>query len=349
MLAPIGSGPEGAAVLDGITVLDLSVFGPGARCARALADYGASVVKVGAPGGPQPEFYAYGAGRGMTRIELDLKSPAGRDEFLDRAAETDVVIESFRPGVADRLGIGYEQVKAVNRSVVYCSTTGYGQSGPRSQWAGHDVNYLAVGGFLHCSGRDADDVPALPGATVADVAAGGMHAAMSIMAALVRGAGGYLDVSVADGVLWLQSLYVDEYLATGVVPGPGHNVLTGRYACYGVYRCADDRFVSVGAIEPNFFANLCRRLGIGDWAAKQYDDAAQDGLRSVLRARFTTRTRDEWIRELAAADCCVAPVLTIEEVTDDDQFTHRGAFVTASHPQHGEFRQVGPVLAGSPR
>jgi alpha-methylacyl-CoA racemase len=333
-------------MLDGVSVLDLSVFGPGARCARALADYGAHVVKLGAPGGPQPEFYAYGAGRGMTRIELDLKVEEGKQEFLRLAAEFDVVIESFRPGVVDRLGIGYEHVKAVNPAIVYCSTTGYGQSGPRSQWAGHDIDYLAVGGFLHCSGRDADGVPALPGATVADVAAGGMHAAMSILAALVSGEGAYLDVSVADGVLWMQSLYVDEYLATGVVPGPGHNVLTGRYACYGVYRCADDRFLAVGAIEPHFFANLCRALGIDDWVAKQYDDAGQDGLRSVLRERFAERDRDEWVAELAGADCCVAPVLTIQEVVDDDQFAARSAFVKAFHPDHGEFVQVGPVLAG---
>jgi alpha-methylacyl-CoA racemase len=166
----------------------------------------------------------------------------------------------------------------------------------------------------------------------------------------VSGDGAYLDVSVADGVLWMQSLYVDEYLATGIVPGPGHNVLTGRYACYGAYACRDGAAVAVGAIEPNFFANLCRALGIDDhWAERQYDDAAQDGLRSVMRERFATRTRDEWVADLAAADCCVAPVLTIEEVTDDDQFTHRGAFMTAAHPDHGEFRQVGPVLAGGLR
>jgi alpha-methylacyl-CoA racemase len=336
-------------VLDGITVLDLSVFGPGARCARALADYGAEVVKIGAPGGARPEVYAYGAGRGMTRIELDLKSEEGRDGFLARAADSDVVIESFRPGVADRLGVGYEPVRAVNSRIVYCSTTGYGQSGPRSQWAGHDINYLAVGGYLHCSGRDADGLPVLPGATVADVAAGGMHAAMSIMAALVQGEGAYLDVSVADGVLWMQSLSVDEYLYTGVVPGPGHNVLTGRYACYGIYRCADDRFVAVGAIEPHFFANLCRALGLENWAAKQYDDDSQDALRTALGAAFASRTRDVWVGELGPSDCCVAPVLEVVEVVEDDQFEFRDAFGTVTDPRHGEFRQVAPLLAGSRR
>jgi alpha-methylacyl-CoA racemase len=336
-------------MLDGITVLDLSVFGPGARCARALADYGAEVVKVGAPGGPLPEFYAYGAGRGMTRVEIDLKTERGTQEFLEKAEQAFVVIESFRPGVVDRLGVGYEAVRAVNPRIVYCSTTGYGQDGPRSQWAGHDINYLAVGGYLHCSGRDAHDVPALPGATVADVAAGGMHAAMSIMAALVSGEGAHLDVSVADGVLWMQSLYVDEYLYTGVVPGPGHSVLTGRYACYGVYRCADDRFVAIGAIEPPFFANLCRALELDDWIAKQYDDDSQGALQAALATAFASRARDAWVAELGPADCCIAPVLDIVEVGRDEQFLHRHAFGTITDPQHRLFRQVGPVLAGGVR
>lgn len=338
-------------MLDGITVLDLSTFGPGARCSRALADYGAHIVKVGAPGGPQPEFFAYGAGRGMTRVELDLKAEAGRAEFLNRSADADVVIESFRPGVVDRLGIGFDAVRAINPDVVYCSTTGYGQTGPRSLWAGHDLNYLAVGGFLHCSGRDADGAPALPGATVADVAAGGMHAAMSVLAALVArertGDGAYLDVSVADGVLWMQSLYIDEYLATGVVPGPGHNVLTGRYACYGVYRCADDRFLAVGAIEPNFFANLCHALGLDDLSAQQYDDEAQTGVRAALASALAARTRNEWVAQLASSDCCVAPVLDITEVVADEQFAARGAFGSASVPDHEPFLQVTSVFAGA--
>src|SRR4029077_11179697 len=256
-------------MLDGVTVLDLSSVGPAARTSRWLADYGARVVKVGPPprqSGVQivPPFYAYSAHRGMERVLLDLKTPAGRDAFLRLAARADVVIESFRPGVVDRLGIGDATVRAANPGIVYCSTSGYGQHGPRSQWAGHDLNYLAVGGYLDCSGRGAAGGPALPGATVGYAAGGGMQAVIAILAALVQrsatGVGAYLDVSVADGVVALMSLYVDEFLATGEVPGPRHNILTGRYACYDVYRCADDRWIAVGAIEPNFYANLCRAL-----------------------------------------------------------------------------------------
>src|SRR3954447_14084487 len=218
-------------MLEGITVLDLASVGPAARTSRWLADYGARVVKVGPPpkqSGVQivPPFYAYSGHRGMERVLLDLKARSGRDAFLRLAANADVVIESFRPGVVDRLGIGDADVRAVNPGIVFCSTSGYGQTGPRSQWAGHDLNYLAAGGYLDCSGRGADGGPALPGATVADSAAGGMHAVMSILAAIVgrnaTGEGQHLDVAVADGVVALMSLYVDEYLATGAVPGPGH-------------------------------------------------------------------------------------------------------------------------------
>jgi alpha-methylacyl-CoA racemase len=180
-----------------------------------------------------------------------------------------------------------------------------------------------------------------------------MHAVIAILAALVRrgvtGEGAYLDVSVADGVLALMALQVDEYLATGVVPGPGHDVLTGRYACYDTYRARDGKWLAVAAIEPHFWANLCGALGLEWWGDHQYDDAVQDEIRDSLSAVFATRDRDDWIAELAGADTCVAPVLSVAEVVEDAQFTVRGAFVEAIHPRHGPFLQVGPVLAGTVR
>ncbi len=345
-------------MLAGVTVLDFASVGPAARASRGLADYGAVVVKVGPVprrGGVQitPPFYAYSGHRGMRRILFDLKSDAGRDAFLRLARDADVVLESFRPGVVDRLGIGYDAVRAVNADIVYCSTSGYGQTGPRSQTAGHDLDYLAVGGFLDCSGRGAEGGPPLPGATIADSAGGGMHAVMAILAALVRraatGEGAFLDVSVADGVLAFMSLYVDEYLATGEVPGPGHNILTGRYACYDVYGSSDGDWLAVAAIEPHFYANLCRLLGLERWADHQDDDAVQDEIRADFTRVFASRTRDEWVALLADADTCVAPVLSVPELVDDAQFVARGAVVEAKHPTHGEFRQVAPVLAGQVR
>lgn len=344
--------------LAGTTVLDLSTVGPATRCSRLLADYGARVVKVGPP--PKagatplvPPFHAYSGQRGQQRAQIDLRSERGRAAFLRLAAAADVVLESFRPGVVDRLGVGYEAVRAVNPGIVYCSTSGYGQTGPYAQRAGHDINYLAVGGYLHMSERTAEGRPPLPGATVADIAAGGLHAAAAILAALVArartGEGTYLDVAVADGVLWMLSLYIDEYLATGEAPGPGHYVLTGRYACYDVYPTADDRWLAVGAIEPAFWANLCRLVGLERWIDHQTDDAVQDAIRADLRAVFRTRTRDEWVALLADADTCVAPVLDIAEVAADPQVAARGAIVEAVHPQRPPFRQLGPLLAGTPR
>ena len=337
-------------------MLDLASVGPAARATRLLADYGADVVKLG----PVPRraavatvapSYAYSGHRGMRRALLDLKSGDGRDAFLDLTRCADVVVESFRPGVADRLGISYEAVRAVNHRVVYCSTSGYGQTGPRRDWAGHDLNYLAVSGYVHCSGRDADGTPALPGATVADIAAGGMHAALAMMAALLRrdrtGGGEYLDVSVADGALGMMSLYADEHLATGAEPGPGHYILTGRYACYGLYACADGRYLSVAAIEGAFWSNLCRALDLHRYIDAQLDDHAQDEIRAAIAAVLATAGRDEWVRRLGPADCCVAPVNSVSEAVVDEQYRARGAVVGAEHPIDGTIEQVGPVWAGA--
>lgn len=345
-------------LLDGITVLDLASVGPAARTSRWLADYGARVVKIGPPpkhGGAHitPPFYAYAGHRGMQRVLLDLKTEAGTATFLRLAATADIVIESFRPGVVDRLGIGPAAVHAVNPGAVYCSTSGYGQTGPRSQWAGHDLNYLAVGGYLDCSGRDADGGPALPGATIADSAGGGMQAVIAILAALVArnvtGEGATLDVSIADGVVALMSLNVDEYLATGEVPAPRHSLLTGRYACYDVYPCADGTWLAVGAIEPQFFANLCRALGCERWIEHQTDDAVQEQIRADFRAAFATRPRDEWVADLGPANTCVSEVATVPELVHDAHLRSREVFVTATRADGPDFEQVGWLLAGADR
>jgi len=339
-------------------VLDLSTVGPAARCTRLLADYGARVVKVGpvpaADAAPiEPQFFAYSGHRGMRRVLVDLKDADGVAAFLALAAAADVVVESFRPGVVDRLGIGYAAVSARNAGVVYCSTSGYGQDGPAAQWAGHDIDYLAVGGYLAMSTPGVDGAPPLPGATVADAAAGGMQAALAITAALAgraaTGRGAYLDVSVAEGVLWLMSLPIDEQLALGGDVGPGHDILSGRYACYGTYRTSDGRWVAVGAIEAKFFANLCAALGCPELAAAQLEESAQPAIRAAFAAAFATRSRDEWVEALAGADTCVAPVLEVGEVAGHPQFSARRVVGAASHPTEGELRQLAPLLAGMPR
>lgn len=355
-MTPQAPDPAPTGALQGVRVLDLAAVGPGARATRLLADYGAEVVKVGpvprhAGVAVVPPPYAYSGYRGMRRALFDLKSDEGRDALVALARLADAVVESFRPGVADRLGVGYEALRAVNEGIVYCSTSGYGQDGPRRDWAGHDLNYLAVSGYVHCSGRDAGGTPALPGATIADIAAGGMHAALAIMAALLRrertGHGRYLDVSVADGALGMMSLYADEHLATGAEPGPGHYILTGRYACYGVYACRDGRYLSVAAIEPAFWANLCRELGLDRYLDAQTDDDVQGEIRAAIKAALASADRDEWVRRLGPADCCVAPVNRVSEAVADEQYRSRGVVVRAEHPTEGTIEQVGPVWAGA--
>jgi alpha-methylacyl-CoA racemase len=341
-----------AGLLDGITVLDLSSVGPGTRASRWLADYGATVIKVGAvpsAGNVQiiPVYHAYGGGRGTKRALFDLKSAEGREAFLRLAESADVLLESFRPGVMKKLGVGYEDVKARNPKIVYCSTSGYGQEGPYSQWAGHDINYLALGGYLDASQRAEGGQPPVPGTTIADSAAGGMHAVMSICAALVKREGAYLDVSVADAVVQLMSVNVEDHLATGAVPGHRHTMTTGRYAAYDTYRCSDGGWISVGAIEPKFWANFCNLIGLPQWAKEQTNDALQDQIRSEVAEVIATKTRDEWTELLAPNDTCVAPVLSVPEVVTDPQLST--GLVTSVHPTHGEFRSVGPTLAGQVR
>ncbi|MBE9539263.1 MAG: CoA transferase [Proteobacteria bacterium] len=344
--------------LEGLTILDLASVGPAARASRILADYGMNVIKVApvaAKGAKQidPVFHAYGAGRGMKKIRVDLKSEQGREVIYKLAASVDVIMESYRPGVASRLGVGYDDIVKVNPSIVYCSTSGYGQDGPYAQWAGHDINYLALAGFLACSGRDGEGRPAIPGASVADSAGGGMHAAMAIISALLnrfrKNEGAYLDVAATDGVLSLMSLYLDQYTATGVETRPNEAVLTGGYAWYGVYKTKEGGAISVGAIEPHFFKNLCRLLALEQYNDCQYDCSVQDEMKAAFQKKFLTGTRDEWTDLLAAENTCVAPVLSIAEVVEDEHLVSRNSFMTAVHPEQGEFSQLAPILAGCER
>lgn len=346
------------ALLSGYKVLDLASVGPAARASRILADYGMDILKVApvsAKGAKQiePVFHAYGAGRGTRQIRVDLKSPEGRRAIGRLVEGVDVVIESYRPGVVSRLGVGYEDLRAINPRIVYCSTSGYGQDGPWSQWAGHDINYVAVSGYLACSGRDAEGRPAMPGATVGDSAGGGMQAALAVIAALLHvakgGEGRHLDVSITDGMLNLMSLYIDRFLATGEETQPGSDVLTGRYAWYGVYTCADGRHVSIGPVEGHFFRNLCRLLELEQYSASQYDDTKQDEMRAAFARRFLTKPRDAWVAALAGQDTCVAPVLSIAEVAASPHLRARQSFMHARHAEQGSFEQLAPVLAGGER
>lgn len=341
--------------LRGITLLDLSGIGPSARCVRLLADLGARWIKVTPPAKAERwsiPWHSYGAMRGAEQIELDLKAPRGRDTFLKMARRADIVIESFRPGVAARLGIGWRDCGAANPRLVYCALSGYGQDGPYAQWAGHDINYQALSGALATAGRNARGTPAVPGQTFADSAGGGWHGALLIMAALIArqstGTGKFLDISASEGMLHLAQLSIDEYLATGEEPRGDVSLTNGGYAFYDTYATADGGAVAVGAIEPKFFRNLCIALDLPHLVERQYDVAAQSDLRTAFAAKFKTRTRAEWAKLFAGMDACVTPVLSISEVTEDPHWRARGMFIDFTHPEHGTKGQLRPIGRGDP-
>ena len=333
--------------LQGITVLEIGGLGPTIRCGRALADLGARWVRVirpEIPVGVEVPWYCYGGPDGVETLEMDLRTDEGRRAFLLLVRRSDVVLEGMRPGAATRLGIGYTVVAEVNPAVVYCSITGYGQDGPYAQRAGHDLNYQALAGSLALAGRRTDGAPALPGMTIADSAGGGWRAALRVLAALLlrarTGEGSRLDVSVAEGVVELMSLPLDEHLATGIAPKQGGTVLTGRFACYDLYATADGRWLAVGALESRFFRNLCRHLGVEDLADLQYVEEAQVDVRSRLAAVLCKESRDSWVKELADVDCCVSPVLDVDEVTSDPHWNARGDITSYSDPTQGQQTRV---------
>ncbi|HVE99534.1 MAG TPA: CaiB/BaiF CoA-transferase family protein [Mycobacteriales bacterium] len=341
-----------------LRVLDLSRLLPGGYCTMLMADLGADVVKVEEPGKGDylrwmPPFTPSGEGgmhlalnRGKRSITLDLKSPAGRELFTELARTADVVVESFRPGVMDRLGVGYDALSAVNPRLVYAAISGYGATGPYVDRAGHDINYLGYAGALSFSGH-AETGPWAPGLQIGDLGGGGLTAFGAILVALrVReqtGRGQLCDVSMTDGVLSWLSIHAGAFAASGHVPQPGSEKLNGGLACYRVYRCADGRHLAVGALEPQFFAALTTALGVPELAAWQLDPTRQAELAGRLAEIFATRSRDDWLAALAPYDACVTPVLTLDELPADPQVVAREMLVEQPQADGSTFRQVGVV------
>lgn len=327
--------------LDGIRVLDLTRLLPGAYCTLLLADMGADVVKVEEPtSGDYMRWYPplhdgqsllfNALNRNKRSLTLDLKTEAGRDLFLALSEQADVVVEGNRPGVMERLGLGWPVLHELNSKLVMCAITGYGQSGPLSQRAGHDLNYMAIAGALSLNARSGE-APHPLAVQVADIGGGGQAAATAILGALLSvargGDGRYLDVSMTDGAFSWLAVPFAQVRAQGHVQRGMHR-LTGRYACYGVYECADGRYVSVGALEPKFWRALCEALDRHDLIDDQYaEGGAQERLRAALSSVFATRTRDEWTRALGGLEVCCEPVLELEEVAEHPQIRARGLVV----------------------
>jgi alpha-methylacyl-CoA racemase len=334
--------------LEGVRVLDLSRLLPGPFLTMILADMGADVVKVEDPrvgdymrvfppakGGMHGGFLA--VNRNKRSLALDLKDAAARDAFLQMVERADVVVESFRPGVMDRLGVGYAALAARNPKIIVCSISGYGQTGPYVDRAGHDINYIALAGVLGMGTSP-------PGVQIADFAGGGLWGATAILGALYgrekTGRGAHLDISMTEGAMSLLSAELGNIDAGGGSPRGG-GMLNGGLACYGVYACKDGREVSVGALEPKFWVAFNEAIGrkgaIPELAAPP---AQQQKIREEIAAIFATRTRDEWLAALADKDCLVEPVLEPRELPSHPLHQAREAFFTLDGGELGPLRQM---------
>ena len=329
-------------VLEGIKVLDLSRLFPGPYCSMILADLGADVLRI-----EDRRFEEEGPGmptvmRNKRHMTLNLKHPKGRGIFYRLIREADVVLEGFRPGVVERLEIDYARLKTINEKLIYCSVTGYGQDGPYKDMVGHDINYLSFGGVLGLTGEPGRK-PVIPPIQVADMAAGGMYAALGIMAALIvrqkTGKGQYIDISMLDGIIAMLPFLVSLFWGQGMNLQRGDTLLSGRYPCYNVYETKDGEFLSIGALEHRFWVVLCQKLGREDYIAHQFDEGEKRAeIFQFLRQTFRGKTREEWMKELKDLDVCIGKVLHLDEALHDPQVKHRKMVVEFSDPQKGNMK-----------
>jgi alpha-methylacyl-CoA racemase len=344
--------------LSDIRVLDLSRLLPGGFCSLLLADFGADVLKVEDTGMGDyvrwsPPYYEgaddsaksalfLALNRGKRSIRLNLKEEAGREALLRLVRDHDVLLESFRPGVMERLGVGYERLREENPGLVYCAITGYGQDGPYTARSGHDMNYLGLNGLLGVTG-DADGPPVQSAGQIADLGGGALMAAFGILAALRErdrsGEGQLVDVSMFDGSLAWLALVAAKYLADGEAPGRGDLELAGRLICYRPYACSDG-WVTLGALEPKFWQAWCRGVGREDLVEKQFERPGSEAHGEVERI-FLERTRDEWRDFAAQHDCCLEPLLDLDEALESQLVRAREMVVSLEQPGADGVRLLG--------
>jgi crotonobetainyl-CoA:carnitine CoA-transferase CaiB-like acyl-CoA transferase len=347
------------AVLEGLKILDLSRLLPGALCSMMLADMGAEVLKIEdtskgdymrwmPPMVKELSAYFLLTNRNKRSMKLDLKAPQGREIFLKLVKQYDVVLESFRPGVMDRLGLGYEALRKENQGIVYCALSGYGQEGPYRDLVGHDINYIALGGVLSSTGTEQGQ-PTIPSVQLADIGVGSLMSAIGILSAIIHqratGKGLFIDVSMLDGVVFWMHLAFAEFFTTGNLPKPGHEMLTGKFPCYNVYETKDNRYVAVGALEAKFWATLCTAIERPALIEHQYATGKKrEEVIGELREIFRSKGKDEWVALFKNHDICFAPVNTLDEVYEDEQLNHRRMFLEMDHPSDGRIKQINSPL-----
>ena len=317
---------DNPAALSGITVVDLSRLLPGPYCSMVLADHGARVIAVEDLRYRSDAFFIPAVMRNKQHMTLNLKTEAGRKIFYRLVKAADVVIEGFRPGVVHRLGVDYDTLCAINPRIVYCSITGYGQSGPLRDRAGHDVNYLAQSGVLDLIG-EAGRAPCIPGVQFADIAGGSLQAVAAILLALLArrktGRGRHVDISMTEGMLGFLTIPLFLRQRDGRLPARGDAMLSHRYGCYNIYETADGRYISIGAVERRFWQRLCEFLQLPQYTDLQYDESRRAEIIDRLGEIFRQKTLARWQALLQDVDVCWAPVLTAEEVVADPHFGQR--------------------------
>ncbi|WP_155055855.1 CaiB/BaiF CoA transferase family protein [Streptomyces blattellae] len=329
--------------LSGVRVVELAGIGPGPFAAMLLADLGADVVRVDRPGGQglaiDPAYDI--TNRNKRSVLVDLKSPDGPARVLDLAARADILVEGYRPGVAERLGVGPEACQARNPGLVYGRMTGWGQQGPLADRAGHDIAYIALTGTLGMIGS-ADEPPAVPANLIGDYAGGSLYLVVGVLAALhharTTGTGQVVDAAIVDGAAHLASMIHGMLAAGGWQDRRGANLLDGGCPYYGTYETADGKHMAVGALEPRFYAEFLDLLGVGGHAGSRKDVARWAELREAVAARFKSRTRDEWTAVFEGTDACVAPVLSLREAPHHPHLAARGTFT-----DHGGITQPAPA------
>ena len=342
--------------LEDIKILDLARLLPGNFCTLLLADYGANVLKIedtdlGDYGRWYPSLvrtqsaYFLALNRNKKSMKLNLKTDKGKAIFMELVERSDVILEGFRPGVTERLGIGYDAVRKVNPEIIYCSISGFGQDGPYRNKVGHDINYIGIGGILGITGQRGGP-PIIPASQIADIGAGGMMATIGILMALSHrqktGKGQYIDISMLDGVVSWLSMVASKYFTDGEIPEREGMMLNGQFPCYRVYRTKDDKYITIGALEAKFWENLCRALGGEELTPHQYATGTQgDGVVAQLEEIFLTKTRDEWVEYLDDFEICHGPVNDFQEVFSDPQVLHRDMVLEVDHPTEGRIKQVG--------
>lgn len=345
--------------LANLKILDFTTLVPGPFATMMLADMGAEVLRIESPTRPDllrnmPPFAdgqstAHGTlNRNKRSIALDLKNPEAVAIAKRLVEDYDIVIEQFRPGVMQRLGLGYEQLHKINPKLIYCSVTGYGQTGPYRNRAGHDNNYLSISGLNGYSGRGSDRTPIM-GMPVADIAGGSLHAVIGILAAVnqrhISGEGQQIDISMTDAMFSLNALFGSTYLSAGVEPTSGSMSLNGG-SFYDYYQTSDNRYLSIGSLEPQFFQVLCQTLGDDELLtlANQQDSETQKALRAKLDTIIATKTLAQWREIFKDREACVEPVLTFAEACEYQDSAQREMIVDVKTPNGGSQRQVGSAL-----